>query len=67
MVCPVEQSLEDPINEILGGIESFLKACDHRIHATDVWSSNHLEELNEFRKRTLDLQMDLLVLRNESE
>ena len=60
-----KQSLEEPIEIILDGINKLDKAINERIKS-DEWEKEHLLELNELRKLLNDTQLTLEIVKNET-
>lgn len=62
---PQEQSLIEPIDKILEGVDEFEKATKKRIESKE-WQTEHIEHLNNFRKQFLDLSFQLRKLQEET-
>lgn len=60
-----EQAIEPHINTILKGIEGFNEATRQRIKSGN-WQDTHIRELNELRRRFLDIEVELNRLKKET-
>jgi len=60
-----DQSLEEPIENIVEGIDKFKSAAMERIKSNS-WSKEHMLELRKFIKSLTDIKIDLEFLSNET-
>jgi len=62
---PDNQALEEPIDKILSGFKAFNSAAEKRIESGE-WKADHEKELNEIRKKFMDLQIELEKLKRDT-
>lgn len=62
---PDNQSLEPAIEAILAGFEKFNSATKQRIESRE-WADTHIQELNELRKKFLEIQIELEKLNEDT-
>jgi hypothetical protein len=62
---PDNQALEPAIDNILTGINIFNLATKERIKSGE-WQDEHIEKLNKLRKKFIDLEVELEILKEET-
>ena len=62
---PDDQSLEDPIDDMLKGIEAFNKAVDKRAESQE-WDDDHIKEIQDTSLELTKIKFTLVKLKQEN-
>lgn len=60
-----EQDLEEPIDDIINGIDKFDKAVDKRVESNE-WQQEHLVEISELSLQLRRIKFSLVKLKHET-
>lgn len=54
-----DQELKEPIKDLLLSINDVNERINNRINNSNNWDKTHIIEINEFRKKLFDIQLDI--------